>query len=107
MQSSGCGAVSVGGEGCEYEGEPMPQIRVARGGALEGQGRLWAATLGLPKSWRHAATRALTGFQFAMARSQVGMPAVGTKALETMAMGKVSGEQSVGGGVGFRARSPR
>ena len=52
-------------------------------------GQTWMAAdgLGLPKSSRQADAMALTGFQLARVRIQAGMPAVGTRALDTMARG--------------------
>src|SRR5271155_3149097 len=53
-------------------------------------GHTWIAAegLGLPKSCRQDEAMALTGFQSASVRIQAGMPAVGTRALDTMARGK-------------------
>src|SRR6476659_1210423 len=47
-----------------------------------------AAGLGLPNSSRHEPATADTGFQSAITRSQWGRPCVGTKQLDTNAIGK-------------------
>ena len=62
------------------------QARQAGTGCSSGQVP-FAGTVGLPNSSRIAAARALTGFQSAMARSQAGIPVVGTKTLDSMVTG--------------------
>src|SRR5256886_6889088 len=52
-----------------------------------------AAPEGLPNRSRQAATSALTGFQSASARSQPGIPAVGTKLLEIRSEERRVGEE--------------
>src|ERR1700722_17506037 len=56
-------------------------------GCSSGQAPLAGAT-GLPSRCRAAVARALTGFQSAITRSQVGMPDVGTNTLDTVETGK-------------------
>ena len=52
-----------------------------------GQALTAADGLGFPNIWRAAAVTALTGFQFAIACNQPGMPPVGTNELEMKANG--------------------
>jgi hypothetical protein len=65
-----------------------------------------AGTPGLPNSDRQAATAALTGFQSEIARSQAGIPEVGTNELETMVTGKASGTR-LSAVASFFTSSPR
>ena len=69
----------------------MDQAKVAVRGCCSGHDPCAGVMVGFPKSWRLAATRALMGFQSAMKRSQVGMPSVGTKLLDSAEMGKRMG----------------
>src|SRR5690349_4035700 len=56
-------------------------------GCCEGNECPSAAGFGLPNSSRHEAATADTGFQSAMVCSQCGIPCVGTKQLDTNAIG--------------------
>src|SRR5690242_8243205 len=67
------------------------QKSVVSTGWASGQAAWAVPAPGLPNTSRRAATRALTGFQSEIARSQAGMCSVGTKLLEVMLIGKING----------------
>lgn len=59
-------------------------------GCASGHGELGAGPTASPNSERHAAATVLTGFHSAIARSQPGIPPIGTKTLLTMPIGNTS-----------------
>ena len=60
------------------------QITELRIGFSSGQAP-FVGDVGFPRRVRAAAAKALSGFQSAMTRSQAGIPAVGTKTLDSIA----------------------
>src|SRR5579862_673392 len=64
------------------------QARLAVTGCSSGHAPLDGPT-GLPNNCLTAAATALIGFQSAIARSQAGMPEVGTNTLDSIVIGKI------------------
>src|SRR4051794_23921340 len=76
-------------------------------GCCIGQVSIVPDGLGLPNSTRTDAVTALTGFQFAIVSSQLGMPCVGTNAFETNDSGKSTTNATPCAASGFCALIPR